>query len=227
MFVQADVELTASLVAAAAAGAMAEVYDDIVDLFGRHGRPAVVVHLRQRAQQLSRTASARDQLKSCAMHAAADDVAWGRSPFGQWTTFLAQENWPDEAMRAQVRPSPGDAAQTRVAAEAWARETEARLIRQASDVCDATRSLPERLAEEIRLQDALWDDPRLPVTPAVRALIRAGGEALQRRLGDLGPVAPPLAIGLTASPPPSWLGRMLQGLGSRRPSPAARGAARR
>lgn len=228
MFVQADTELTASLVAAAATAAMAEVYDDIVDLFGRHGRAAVVVHLRQRAQMLGRAASARDQLKSCAMDAAADDVAWGRSPFGQWTAFLAQENWPDEALRSQVRPPPGyDTTQTRTAAEAWARETEARLIRRTSDVCDAARSLPERLAEEVRLQDALWDDPRLPASPATRALIRAGGEALQRRLSDLGPVGAASVAVRTPDGTPSWLGRMMQGLGVRRPAAAARGGERR
>jgi hypothetical protein len=209
MFVQADTELTASLVGAAAAAAMAEVYDDIVDLFGRHGRAEVVVHLRQRAQMLSRAASARDQLQSCAMDAAADDVERGRSPFGQWTDFLAQENWPDEALRAQVRPPPERVPpQTRLDAEAWARETEARLIRQTSDACDAARSLPARLAEEVRLQAALWDDPRLPASPATRALMQAGGEALQRRLSELGRVGGRVAAAPPAAPEPSWLGRL-------------------
>jgi hypothetical protein len=186
-----DRDLTANLVAAAAAAAMAETYGDLVDLFAGQGRSGVVVHLRQRAQALARSASARDQVKSCAMDAAADDVAWGRSPLRQWSVFFARETWPGEPERQGVRPAADpDPERTREAAEVWARELESRLMRHDHDVFEGAARLSQRMAEEARLQATLWDDPRIPASPGTRRLMRAGRDVLQRRLRELGAAAP-------------------------------------
>lgn len=171
-----------SIVASAAATAIIEVHQEIHDLATRAGRAGVVARLRERSAELAHSGAAREQLKSRALEAAADDLAWGRAALSNWPTFFAEEWRPSPESRAELRRlvtpcQPGDTVASSVAAA-----IEARLIQDGEDSFAAARQLAERLADEITLQSALWDDPRIAADVDARRLMRAGEVGLSLRL---------------------------------------------
>lgn len=171
-----------SIVASAAAAAIIEVHDEIHDLSAQAGRAGIVARLRERAAELSQSGAAREQLKSRALEVAADDLAWGRAALSNWPTFFAAEHRPSPESRAELRRmvtpcQPADAVAASVAAT-----IEARLLQEGGDSFAAARQLAERLADEIALQSALWDDPRITADLNARRLMRAGELGLSLRL---------------------------------------------
>lgn len=171
-----------SIVASAAAAAIIEVHQEINDLAAHAGRAGVVARLRERAADLAYSGAAREQLKSRALEVAADDLAWGRAALCNWPTFFAEEMRPSPESRAELRRlvtpyQPADAVAASVASA-----IEARLLQDGEDSFTAARRLAERLAEEIALQSALWDDPRIAADLNTRRLMRAGELGLSLRL---------------------------------------------
>lgn len=171
-----------SIVASAAAAAIIEVHDEIHNLATQAGRAGVVARLRERSAELSQSGAAREQLKSRALEVAADDLAWGRAALSNWPTFFAAEHRPSQESRAELRRivtpyQPADAVAASVAAA-----IEARLLQEGGDSFAAARQLAERLADEIALQSALWDDPRIAADLNARRLMRAGELGLSLRL---------------------------------------------
>ena len=176
------IEISDSIVASAAAAAISEVHDEIHDLSAHAGRAGVVARLRERSAELSQSGAAREQLKSRALEVAADDLAWGRAALSNWPTFFAAEHRPSPESRAELRAmvtpyQPADAVAASVAAT-----IEARLLQDGGDSFTAARQLAERLADEIALQSALWDDPRIAADLNARRLMRAGELGLSLRL---------------------------------------------
>lgn len=176
------VGISDSIIASAAAAAIVQVHDEIHDLSAQAGRAGVVARLRERSAELSQSGAAREQLKSRALEVAADDLAWGRAALSNWPTFFAAEHRPSPESRAELRRlvtpyQPADAVAASVAAL-----IEARLLQDGGDSFTAARQLPQRLADEIALQSALWDDPRITADLNARRLMRAGELGLSLRL---------------------------------------------
>ena len=176
-----------SIIASAAAKAIIEVHQEIHDLSTQAGRAGVVARLRERSAELAHSGVGREQLKSRALEVAADDLAWGRAALSNWPTFFAEERRPSPESRAELRRlvtpyQPADAVASSVAAA-----IEARLLQDGEDSFAATRQLAERLADEIALQSALWDDPRLAADLNARRLMRAGEMGLSLRLEAIRP----------------------------------------
>ncbi len=177
--------ITDSIVASAAAAAIIEVHNEIHDLAAQAGRAGVVARLRERSAELSHSGAARDQLKSRALEVAADDLAWGRAALSNWPTFFAAELRPTPESRAELRRmvtpyQPADAVTSSVAAS-----IEARLLQEDDDSFTAVRRFAERLADEVALQSALWDDPRIVADLDARRLMRAGELGLSLRLEEV------------------------------------------
>lgn len=171
-----------SIVASAAAAAIIEVHEEIHGLARHAGRAGVVARLRERAAELVCSGAAREQLKSRALEVAADDLAWGRAALSNWPTFFAEELRPSSESRAELRRlvtpyQPADAVAASVAAS-----IEARLLHDGGDSFTAARHLADRLGDEIVLQAALWDDPRIAADLDARRLMRAGELGLSLRL---------------------------------------------
>ena len=176
-----------SIVASAAAKAIIEVHQEIHHLSTQAGRAGVVARLRERSAELAHSGAAREQLKSQALEVAADDLAWGRAALSNWPTFFAEERRPSPESRAELRRlvtpyQPADAVASSVAAA-----IEAHLLQDGEDSFAAARQLTERLADEITLQSALWDDPRLAADLNARRLMRAGEVGLSLRLEEIKP----------------------------------------
>lgn len=171
-----------SIVASAAATAILDVHQEIHNFATQAGRAGVVARLRERSAELAHSGDAREQLKSRALEVAADDLAWGRAALSNWPTFFAEEWRPSPESRAELRRlltpyQPADAVASSVAAA-----IEARLMQDGEDSFAAARQLAERLANEIALQSALWDDPRLAADLNARRLMLAGEVGLSLRL---------------------------------------------
>jgi len=201
--------LGAEVVARAAAAAILQVQDQIAELSEAHGRAGVIVRLRARSKALANSGIAFEQIVSLALERAADDIAWGRPPLANWPTFIDEQERPSTADRFVVRldvgpPEAADAA----AAHELSRSIIARVLAEEADAFSAARRFPLLLRRESLLQEALWDDPRLPATPEARRLMRAVAAALQE---SLGPSAAPVAAREAPPGQPSGLWRRLLG----------------
>lgn len=183
-------------VAAAAAAAFDIAAARISALSRERGRPGVIAALRGQAHDLSRTAVAEDQILSAALDAAAEDLTWGRPPLAAWLRRLTDPAAVTPAGRAVARSGqPAVDGDIAAAAAAVARELEARILAREADILVAARVHADRLEAAAALQLAASDDPRLTVTPALRAVLRESAFVLGRR-------AAPAAV-----PPwrrPSW-----------------------
>lgn len=131
--------------------AVAVVGDAMAALSGEHGRAGMMICLRLRSQELSRSALAEDQVRSRAFEAAADDVAWGRKPLQAWLRTMSEPAAASEEQRAAIRatlPAPGcdGDGPTRAEAHALVREIEARWARSGDDAFQATRRRDAYLA---------------------------------------------------------------------------------
>jgi hypothetical protein len=166
-------------ITAVATAAVGEVYDEILDLFTRHGRSQAVVRLRWRAQKLAASASARDQIRSCTFAAAADDLAAERAALAQWRAFTPRDHNPTEEARRRVRTSIPRLAFYTVGARALAQTLSASVAGQGRG--DPQFELGPRLLEEAQLQLSLWDDPRIPADGSTRALMYAAGRLIEAR----------------------------------------------
>ncbi len=97
------------LLATVAATAAAEVQDRVMDLATHQGRTGMMVSLRVQARDLALSGIGRDQVRSRAFEAAADDIAWGRPPLVGWRTFAIDAvTVPDEdraALRERLSPA--------------------------------------------------------------------------------------------------------------------------
>lgn len=170
--------------------AAADVGDEIARLSQENGRAGTIVGLRQRAQALSRSGFAEDQVLSAAFEAAADDLSWGRPPLTAWLCAMVDPTTVTADARAGVRAGvPAPSYDIASAAEVLVREIEARCARQGEDAFEAARRRTEALAEAQALQASGFDDPRLRVTPALRAVMRCSAERLE---GLWRPTPPPV-----------------------------------
>lgn len=185
-------ERGAEVVARAAAAAILQVQDEVLDLFAGRGRTGAIARLRARSRELSISGVAFDQIKSMALERAADDVSWGRPPLASWSIFLDEDGRPSPAERLALRlqVGPPDPADDKAARE-LRRAVEARILGEEQDAFTAARRLPQLLRREGLLQDALWDDPRLAASPPIRRLMRAVGAQLQQKLAPSPAVAGP------------------------------------
>lgn len=179
--------------------AVAVVGDAMAALSGEHGRAGMMICLRLRSQELSRSALAEDQVRSRAFEAAADDVAWGRKPLQAWLRTMSEPAAASEEQRAAIRatlPAPGcdGDGPTRAEAHALVREIEARWARSGDDAFQATRRRDAYLAAVRDLQAQAFDDPRLRATPDLRAVMRCSAHLL----ADL--VRPPASANGGGSP---------------------------
>lgn len=188
-----------------AAEAIAEVHDSVMDHAAHLGRSGLTVRLRVQARNLAQSCVGRDQIRSRAFEAAADDVAWGRGPLTKWRTFAADAAAVADRDRAALRasvPQSDKASKTRGDQVALDIEREALSSR---DAFDAIRGLAAELTAAAQMQAMLWDDPRIAATPDLRAIMRASIISLQRRASALALDAPP------PSPAPQPAARPMSG----------------
>lgn len=162
-----------------ATAAVAVVGDEMAALSGEHGRAGMMVCLRLRSHELSRSALAEDQVRSRAFEAAADDVAWGRLPLQAWLREMSDPSEAPEDQRAAIRATLPDSGHDITSpAQALVREIEARWARSGDDAFDAVRRRGEYLGAVRALQAQAFDDPRLRATPALRAVMRCSADLL-------------------------------------------------
>lgn len=162
-----------------ATAAVAVVGDEMAALSGEHGRAGMMVCLRLRSHELSRSALAEDQVRSRAFEAAADDVAWGRMPLQAWLREMSDPSEAPEDQRAAIRATLPESGHDIISpAQALVREVEARWARSGDDAFDALRRRSDYLAAARALQAQAFDDPRLRATPALRAVMRCSVELL-------------------------------------------------
>ena len=140
-----------------------------------------MVGLRRRADQLSESGLAYDQITCCAMQTASDDIAWGRSPLAHWPTFFSDAWRPEDGAREAIRRRLV-LQDDRVLEDAVAAEIESRAARHGGDAFLAAKLRWSLLDAAWRLQASLWDDPRLLATDVARLRMRAGALGLRRRL---------------------------------------------
>lgn len=174
-----------TLLATAAAAAACEVHESIMDHASHLGRSGILVRLRVQARELAQSAFGRDQVRSRAFEAAADDISWGRAPLTRWRTFAPETALALDDERAALRdrvPQPDAAIEA--AGSQVARDIE-RSVLSSDDALNVIRRLATELADAAMIQAALWDDPRITATPDLRAHMRASIAPLQRRAGAL------------------------------------------
>lgn len=176
--------------------ALSEARWESCDVLSRRPSDLAPDLLRGHSAELATSPIARDQVLSIALEATARDLDEGRAPSGEGALAFFKAAPPSEALRKPIRDSVLDLRPGPIAVEAAAAtaELEERHRVEAPDVFD----LAARLKAEAELQEALWDDPRLPAEPAVRLVmmqsashLRARAETLERtarrksRLRDL------------------------------------------
>lgn len=153
---------SACTVAVAAAKAMLQVRDEIVDLFTSGGNADVIVALRAHSHALSHSAIAHDQIKCRALECAADDLAGGRAPLASWSLSMSEDNDPStaERLRLRLRVGPKDAADDELA-KGLAASLELQVLAEHAGARMTARRLTHLLSQEAQLQYATWDGPRI------------------------------------------------------------------
>jgi hypothetical protein len=140
--------------------------------------------LRRRAGELATSPAGRDQLLSVALQAAAADIAAGRPALADGALFLLEAPAPDPAARDALRAAVLKQGGVAVAeSQRVAEEVEAR---QRRDGVEAA-ALAQQLRAEARLQELLWDDPRLPAAARTRLVMLCTIPRLLRRSEELDP----------------------------------------
>jgi len=171
------------LVARSAIEAVLVARWECADLLSRRPPRLAADLLRGHAAELAASPFARDQVLSLALETAARDIDRGATPLQQGAMFLFEGDAcgtrPRETIREAVLAQPQPAgAPLDLAAEFERRVAAERL---------ATGELARRMEAEARLQEALWDDPRLAAQPAVRHAILCSVPRLTARAADLDP----------------------------------------
>lgn len=179
------------------ATATAEVVRAVIATLTReHGRSATIVSLQMLAQDLARSALGEHQVQRSAFAAAADDLAWGRTPLDAWLGTMCDPTAAPADQRAVVRATlPNtERATAQAAAALVVRAIDARADAKGSEgraeYLDAARSL----------QTGAFDDPRLDMPPSLRAVMRRSGELLGARARPATDPFPAVA----ARPAPDW-----------------------
>ena len=168
------------LVARSAVEALLAARWESADLLSR--RPACLAAdlLRGHAAELATSPFARDQVLSLALETAARDIDSGAAPLDQGAMFLFEGDAcgmrARESIRDAVLAQPSPSSPTDVVGEFERRLAPEHL---------AASELSRRMEAEARLQEALWDDPRLTAQPAVRHAILCSVPRLTARAADL------------------------------------------
>lgn len=156
---------------------------ECADLLSRRPAPLVPDLLRAHAAELTASPFARDQVLSLALEAAARDLDVGAAPLGQGVMFLFDgescAHPSRERIQASVRGQPSGQLSGADLAAAFERRLAAERL--------APSELSLRLHEEARLQEALWDDPRLVAAPAVRQAMLGSVPRFAERAAQLDP----------------------------------------
>lgn len=172
-------------VASAAVEALLAARWECADLLSRRPSPLTADLLRGHAAELAGSAIAGDQVLSLALETAARDIEAGDDPLAAGVLFLmadaartasARQSIRDDVLGQTVTSAPVDIVT----------EVERRLSDQRLPPAD----LAHRLAAEARLQEALWDDPRLPAGTAVRVAMLRSVEKFIARAAELDPHPP-------------------------------------
>jgi hypothetical protein len=157
---------------------------EVAELLSR--RPSLLAAdlLRGHAAELASSALASDQMLSLALETAARDIQAGSPPLGEGALFLlTDENGlatARQSIRRMVMQQPGEPAP---APNDLVVELECRL----ADERLTPAELSARLAAQARLQEVLWDDPRLPAQTSVRLAMLCSIPKLAERAAELDP----------------------------------------
>ncbi len=179
----------AALLSSVALATTEEVHDAVVEHATHLGRMGIMVRLRVRARELAQSPIGRDQLRSLAFDAAADDIAWGRAPLATWRTFDSEVDCPADLERLDLRlqlPPPDPAVRSK--GEKIAQEIEWNFLASLAGP-DTSGGLLEELSRSAAIQAALWGDPRIIATQDIRLVMQASIAPLQRRHAALSPRA--------------------------------------
>jgi hypothetical protein len=172
-------------VAGAAVEAVLAARWEVAELLSR--RPSLLAAdlLHGHAAELATSAVAADQVLSLALATAARDIQAGNPPLDDGALFLLADDGCLAAARQSIRaivirqPGEPDPAPKDLVAEVERRLADERLT---------PVELSARLAAEARLQEALWDDPRLPAQMPVRLAMLCSIPKLAERAAELDPI---------------------------------------
>jgi len=145
-------------------------------------RPALLAAdlLRAHATELATSPVASDQVLSLALEMAARNLEAGSAPVDEAGLFLAADSdgaaEARERLRSLVLQQPPAPNSIDVVGELERRLADRRLTPVA---------LSRRLAAEASLQQALWDDPRIPAANSVRLAMLRSIPKLAQRAADL------------------------------------------
>jgi len=167
-------------VASAAGEALLAARWECAELLSR--RPSLLAAdlLRGHAAELATSALASDQVLSLALETAAGDIEAGNPPLDDGARFLFTDTAAGarQSIRGMVLAQSGEPAPTAVDVVV---EVESRLADQRLTPAELSR----RLAAEARLQEALWDDPRIPAQVPVRQAMLCSIPKLAERAAEL------------------------------------------
>ncbi len=169
-------------VASAAVEALLAARWECAELLSRRPPQLAADLLRGHAAELATSALASDQVLSLTLETAACDIEAGAPPLDGGALFLFTDAGcaADErtTLRDRVLQLPGEPAPTPA-------ELVNEFERRLADRRLTTADLSRRLAAEARLQEALWDDPRLPAQMAVRLAMLRSIPRLAERAAEL------------------------------------------
>lgn len=173
-----------SLVTAAAIVALMEARWESNDLLSRRSITLAPDLLRGHAAELAASAIGRDQLLGLALEEAARDLEGGRPPLADGPLFLVDEPARACPGRSALRDEVlGGGGVPLAESQRVADEIEQRQRRE----CIEVRELSQRLVSEARLQELLWDDPRIPATGRTRLVMLCSAPRLLERARELDP----------------------------------------
>lgn len=171
-------------VAGATVDALMAAQWQCADLLSRKSSTLAGELLRGHAAELASSPIARDQILSKALDAAAADLEADRAPLRDGAAFFFRDPPPCATAKLVVREQvfrhhgvPGRASDD-VAAE---------LERRHRPDCRADHELSARLADEARLHELLWDDPRLPGEDHTRLIMLCAVPKMLERAQALDP----------------------------------------
>jgi hypothetical protein len=171
-------------VAGAAVEALLTARWEVAELLSR--RPSLLAAdlLRGHAAELATSALASDQVLSLALETAARDIQAGNPPLDEGALFLFADDGGLASARQSIR---GMVTRQQGEPEPAPTDLVAEIERRLADERLTPAELSARLAAEARLQEALWDDPRLPAHTSVRLAMLCSIPRLAERAAELDP----------------------------------------
>ena len=196
------------IVAAAALGALTEACRRSREALPKRSAEAAPNLLRGHAAQLLVSPIGRDQLLGAALLAAAEDIEHDR-PFRLDGGAALPEPSPTEEARTRLRREVFGAGGI---ANADSRRVLDELEMRYRRECSTEAQLAERLREDAKLHEAIWDDPRLPCGARTRLVMLFSVPKLLARADELAPEEPASpgdragggALGMTGPPGRPW-----------------------